>query len=154
MTSLEEAAEDFLAQKQIAVIGVSHTKDAAANFIYRKLKETGHRVFAVNPNAKTVEGDKCYPNLKAIRDGIDGVVVVTRPEVTEQIVRDCVGLKISRVWMHRSIGNSVSDQAVKFCQKNNITIIPGGCPMMFCEPVDFPHKCLRWFFKMTSKLPN
>lgn len=58
---------------------MSHTKDDAANFIYRKLKETRHRVFAVNPNAETVEGDKCHPNLKAIRDGIDAVVVVTRP---------------------------------------------------------------------------
>ncbi len=154
MKSLNEAAKDFMAQKDIAVVGVSHTKDDAANFIYRKLKETGHQVFAVNPNAETVEGDRCYANLKDIPDAIDGVVVVTRPEVTDQIVRDCADLKIPRVWMHRSFGNSVSDQAVKFCRQHDITVIAGGCPMMFCEPVDFPHKCIRWVMHVTGRMPK
>ncbi len=148
--------EDFLAQKRIAVAGVSRSEQGApANLIYRKLKEAGYRVFAVNPNAATVEDDPCYASLKAIPEPVDGVVISTRPEAGEEIVRQCAELGISRVWMHRSFGQgSVSDAAVDFCHKHNIAVIPGGCPMMFCPPVDFGHKCIRWFLKMTGGLPG
>ena len=89
--------------------------------------------------------------------GVDGVVVVTRPEVAEQIVRQCTELGISRVWMHRALGflgTSVSEKAIELGRENNITVIPGGCPMMFCEPVDFGHKCMRWVLYLTGGLPK
>lgn len=157
MPTLNEAVEDFLAQSRIAVAGVSRTRNETANVIYRKLRKAGYRVFAVNPNAETVEDDPCYPDLKSIPEGVDGVVIVTRPEVVEQIVRQCAEMGISRVWMHRSLkfaGSSVSEQAVQFCRQNNIAVIPGGCPMMFCAPVDFGHKCIRWVLKLSGGLPK
>lgn len=151
--ALKTMASDFLAQKRIAVAGVSRSEQDAANAIYQKLRTAGYEVFPINPNADMVEGDKCYPNLKSIPGGVDGVVIVTRPEVTEQIVRECAEVGVARVWMHRSMGNSVSDEAVQFCREHNVEVIPGACPMMFCEPVDFGHKCLRWFFGVTGRLP-
>jgi predicted CoA-binding protein len=148
--------QDFLAQKRIAVAGVSRNpQGAAANFIYHKLRETGHEVFPVNPNAARVEGEACYPNLKAVPQPVDAVVIATRPEVAEQLVRECAEIGVSRVWMHRSFGaGSVSDAATKFCQDHHIAVIPGGCPMMFCQPVDFGHKCMRWFLHLTGGLPK
>jgi len=154
MIPIAQAAEDFLAQKRIAVAGVSRNKDEAANLIYRRLCETGHEVFAINPSAKRVEGQRCYPDLKSVPEKIDGVVMVTRPEATETLVGECVELNIPRVWMHRSLGNSVSENAVEVCRKNGITVIPGGCPMMFCQPVDFGHKCLRWVMTLTGGVPK
>ena len=157
MLTLQQAVADFLAQKRIAVAGVSRTKEDAANGIFRKLRQAGYQVFPVNPNADTFDGEPCYSDLQSIPGGVDGVVIVTRPELTEQIVRQCAEAGVSRVWMHRSlefIGTSVSDQAVQFCRENNITVIPGGCPMMFCEPVDFGHKCLRWLAGLTGGLPR
>jgi predicted CoA-binding protein len=75
--------------------------------------------------------------------------------VTDEIVRQCAELGIRRVWMHRSFGEgSVSQTAVDFCRKNQIAVIPGGCPMMFCEPVDFGHKCMRWILSLTGGLPR
>ena len=152
------AFDEFLAQKRIAVAGVSSTHDDAANLIYRKLRETGHEVFAINPKVQQVEGDPCYPALQAIPGGVDGVVIVTRPEVADQIVHDCADLGIKRVWMHRSLlsmlGGSVSEKAVEFCQQHDIQVIAGSCPMMFCEPVDFGHKCMRWIMDVTGKLPQ
>jgi hypothetical protein len=75
--------------------------------------------------------------------------------VAERIVRECAAVGVSRVWMHRSFGTgSVSETAVKFCNENNITVIAGGCPMMFCEPVDFGHKCMRWILKWSGGLPK
>jgi len=156
MSIFIEKVNDFLAQKHIAVAGVSREpKGSAANLIYQKLKNNGYKVFPVNPQAEKVEGDRCFANLKSIPEKIDGVVICTPPLAADQIVRECAELKISRVWMHRSFGQgSVSDAAKKFCEQNNITVIAGACPMMYCQPVDFGHKCLRWMLGMFGKLPH
>lgn len=155
MPTLNEVVEEFLAQKRIAVAGVSRGGNEAANHIYRKLRDAGYQVFATNPHTGQVEGDVCYPNLAAIPGPVDGVVIATSPAATEQVVRECAELGISRVWMHRSFGQgSVSDGAVEFCREHNIAVIPGGCPMMFCAPVDFGHKCMRWFLGLTGGLPK
>jgi hypothetical protein len=108
-------------------------------------------------NAKTIEGDPCYPDLNSIEGGVDGVLIVTRPEVTEKIVAQCVEAKVPRVWMHRSfkfLGNSISESAVQTCIENGITVIPGACPMMYLKPVDFPHLGLRETLRLIGGLPK
>ena len=154
MNPLRDAVDDFLAQRRIAVAGVSRTESAApANLIYRRLRDAGYAVTAVNPHAAQVEGDPCAPDLASIGGGVDGVVVATRPVDTDKIVRECAHLGIPRVWMHRSFGQgSVSQAAVQFCHEHGIRVIAGACPMMFCEPVDVGHKCLRWVLNVTGGL--
>jgi predicted CoA-binding protein len=156
-TTLEMKVQDFLAQKRIAIAGVSrdNTKHPVGNLIYRRLKKSGHEVFAVNPNMQMFEGDRCYPNLQSIPGGVDGVVIVTRPEITERIVHQCGDAGVRRVWMHRSIGtgSSVSPGAVEYCRQHDIQAIAGACPMMYGEGVDFGHTCLRWLLKLTGGLP-
>jgi predicted CoA-binding protein len=155
MSTLPETITDFLAQKRIAVVGVSRNGGEAANMVYKKLRDGGYQVFPVNPNAKEVEGVDCYANVASIPGGVDGVVIATQPQVTDQVVRECAAAGIARIWMHRSFGpGSVSPEAVDFCRENNIAIIPGGCPLMFCEPVDFGHKCMRWILNVTGGLPK
>ena len=156
MNSLQEKVQDFLAQKRIAVAGVSrNTKGEAANIIYRKLKDSGYQVYAVNPRATEVEGDPCYPDLKSIPEKPEGVVICTPPRAAEDIARECAEVGIPRVWMHRSFGTgSVSDNAAQFCRDNDITVIAGACPMMYCQPVDFGHKCIHWILKVMKKLPE
>jgi predicted CoA-binding protein len=158
MTTLDIKVRDFLAQKRIAVAGVSrnHGNHPVGNLIYRRLKNTGHDVFAVNPNMKTFEGDRCYPNLQSIPGGVDGVVIVTRPETTDRIVHDCRDAGVRRVWMHRSMGkgSSVSPAAVEYCRRHDISVIDGACPMMYGPGVDFGHTCLRWMLTLTGGLPT
>jgi predicted CoA-binding protein len=157
MATLKEAAAEFLSQERIAVSGVSRSGQSAANAIYHKLQDTGHEVFAVNPNAETFEGQPCYPDLKSIPGGVDGVVTVNRPEIVEQIVHECAELGVSRVWMHHSMhsmGTSISEPAVAYCREQGIKVIPGGCPMMFSQPVDFGHKMMRWFSGVSGNLPK
>lgn len=156
--TFETKVHDFLAQKRIAVAGVSrdNSHHPAGNLIYRRLKKTGHEVFAVNPNMQSFEGDRCYPDLRSIPGGVDGVVIITRPDTTEQIVRDCDTAGVRRVWMHRSMakGSSVSPEAVEFCRQHDISVIAGACPMMFGEGVDFGHTCMRWMMQLTGGLPT
>ena len=157
MASLESKINDFLSQKNIGVVGVSNAKPGVANSIYKKLRDSGYQVYAINPNADEVEGDTCYPSLESTPVKVDAVVIGTRPEVTEKIVEDCERLGIKRVWMHHSfnaLGSSRSDKAVEYCHEHDISVIPAGCPMMFCEPVDFGHKCMRWMARMTGNLPK
>jgi predicted CoA-binding protein len=157
--TLEQRVDDFLGQKRIAVAGVSrnHGDHPAGNLIYRRLKSIGHDVFPVNPNIPTFEGDRCYPDLRSIPGGVDGVVIVTRPETTERIVRDCSDAGVPRVWMHQSIASgstSVSPAAVDYCRQHGISVIAGACPMMFGSGVDFGHTCMRWVLRLTGALPG
>ncbi len=149
--------DDFWAQQRIAVAGVSRNNShhPAGNLIYRRLKKTGHQVFAVNPNMETFEGERCYPNLQAIPGSVDGVVIITRPETTEQIVRDCQSAGVHRVWMHQSLakGSSVSPNALEYCRQHDISVIAGGCPMMYGPGVDFGHMCMKWIMKVKGDLP-
>lgn len=154
-TDLESAAKDFLAQRRIAVAGASRKGDTAGNAVYKKLRQEGYETFAVNPNADRIEGDPAYHHLADIPGGVDGVVVATHPDVSASIVEECASLGIERIWLHRSFGQgSVSKEAVAKAREAGITVIPGACPMMFCDPVDVGHKCMRWWLGLTGKLPK
>lgn len=153
---IAEAARDFLAKKKIAVTGVSrHPEDHGSNVVYRRLREQGYEVFAVNPNAGRVEGDKSFPDLKSIPGGVDAVVIGTRPGTAEATMRECVELGIKHVWMHRSFGaGSVSSSATAYGREHGVTVIPGGCPLMFDPVGDGGHKAMKVWFTLTGAVPR
>ncbi len=154
MQSVEEAASAFLANKRVAVTGVSRTpKTHGSNNVYRRLRERGYDVFAVNPNTDRVEGDRCYPDLESIPGGVEAVVIGTRPEIAEDTMRECAELGIKHVWMHRGPGaGSVSDAATAYGRQRGITVIDGGCPLMFAPVSDFGHRLMRVVY--AGKVPK
>ena len=156
MTTIKEAATEFLAKKRIAVTGVSRKPQGhGSNVVYQRLRQRGYQVFAVNPNADQVEGDVCYRNLASIPGGVDAVVIGTRPEIADETMRECADLGIKQVWMHRSFGKgSVSDAAAAYGRKQGITVIDGGCPLMFDPTADVGHKVMRFVFTMTGNVPR
>jgi uncharacterized protein len=154
MSSLDLLVKDFLAQKKIAVVGVSDKRETGCNLGYRKFKQAGYTVSAVNPRLTSFEGDPCYPDLKSIPEKPEAVFILANPKVTEQIVQQCVDLGIRHVWMHCMMGvkpgamasaTSVSPTAVQICRDNGIAVIPGGCPNQYLDP-DFGHKMMRVVF--------
>jgi predicted CoA-binding protein len=156
MTSIKEAASEFLASRRVAVTGVSRKpKSHGGNIVYQRLRQRGYEVFAVNPNADEVEGDACYHDLRSIPGGVDAVVIGTRPEIAEATMRECADLGIKHVWMHRAFGKgSVSDSATEYGRKHGIAVIDGGCPLMFDPTADGAHKVMRFVFTMTGKVPR
>jgi predicted CoA-binding protein len=145
----------FLEQRRLAVVGVSRNSKETANFIYRTLRNRGYQVYAVNPNAGSVEGDTCYPDLAALPEPVGGVLAVTSPEIANDVVRACGDCGIPRVWMHRSFGSgSVSQSAVALGRERGMTVIAGGCPLMYCKPVDPGHRCMRWVLNLMGRLPD
>lgn len=156
MKKLKEAADEFLACKRIAVTGVSRNpKGHGSNAVYKRLRDRGFQVFAVNPNADSVEGDTCYHTLAAIPGGVEAVVIGTRPDQDENTVRECIELGIKRVWMHRSFGaGSVSSKAAALGRDNGVTVIAGGCPLMFEPAADSMHKALRFVCTLSGAAPR
>jgi predicted CoA-binding protein len=154
MSTIKPLVQDFLAQKKIAVVGVSDKRETGCNAAYNRFKAAGYTVIAVNPRLTTFKGDPCYPDLKSIPDKPDAVFILANPKVTEQIVQQCVDLGIKHVWMHCLMGTkpglaasmtSVSLDAVRTCQENGIAVIPGACPNQFLNP-DFGHALMRVMF--------
>jgi hypothetical protein len=154
--TIKEAATEFLAHKRIAVTGVSRNPGAhASNAVYQRLRQRGYEVFAVNPNADEIEGDRCYPDLRSIPGGVEAVVIGTKPEHADETMQECYELGIKNVWMHRAFGaGSVSDSATQYGREHGLKVIDGGCPLMF-EPCSDPgHKAMRFIFKLTGKVPK
>lgn len=151
MSTLDTLVQDFLAQKRIAVVGVSDKRDTGCNLAYKKFRDNDYQVYPVNPRLTTFEGTQCYPDLKSIPQKLDAVFLLTSPKVTEQVVQQCVDLGIKYVWMHCLMGTkpglatsmtSVSQDAVRLCHEKGITVIPGTCPNQFLKP-DVPHTFMR-----------
>lgn len=156
MGKIEDLVQDFLAQKIIAVAGVSDKRDTGCNLIYKKFRKNGYRVYAVNPRITTFDGAPCYPDLISIPEKPDALFMLTSPRVTEQLVQQCVDLGIKHVWMHCLLGTkpglavgstSVSQTAVEMCHANGIAVIPGTCPAQFLKP-DIGHAIMRRLWKL------
>jgi uncharacterized protein len=156
MPTIKEAAAEFLANKRVAVTGVSRQpKGHGSNVVYQRLRQRGYEVFAVNPNADEVEGDPCYHDLRSIPGGVDAVVIGTRPEVAEGTMRECADLGIKHVWMHRSFGaGSVSQAAAEYGRQRGMAVIDGGCPLMFEPTADLGHKAMRFVFTLRGSVPK
>ena len=156
MQTMKQAAADFLAGQRVAVTGVSRNPQGhGSNAVYQRLRQRGYDVYAVNPNADVVEGDSCYSNLKSIPDGVDWVVIGTKPEAAEATIRECADLGIRRVWMHRGPGQgSVSPAAAEYGRRHGITVIEGGCPCMFDPTADPGHKAMRFVLTLTGNVPR
>lgn len=160
MAQIDNLVQAFLAQKRIAVVGVSNTRPSGANFNYEKFKTAGYDVYPVSPHAESFQGQPCYPDLKSIPVKPDAVFVFASPRVAEIIARQCVELGIKHLWMHCMMGvkpglmtgaSSVSPEAVQLCRENGISVIPGTCPAQFINP-DFGHLLMRGLWRMMGNL--
>jgi uncharacterized protein len=140
-------------QKGGAVLVI--TANGAADLFSGSVRERGYDVFAVNPNADEVEGDRAYRDLHSIPGGVGAVVIGTRPEIADETVRECAELGIEHVWMHRGPGaGSVSKTAADYGRARGLTVIDGGCPCMFGPTADPGHKVMRALFTLTGNVPK
>ena len=156
MPTMKDATAAFLATKRIAVTGVSRNpKGHGSNVVYQRLRDRGYEVFAVNPNADEVEGDPCFDRVTDIPDGVGAVVIATHPKDSGQVMQDCVEAGVTRVWMHRSVGGgSVSADATTFGRENGVTVIDGGCPLMYGKASDFGHRMMGTVLRITGTVPR
>ncbi len=160
MAKIDDLVKDFLAQKSVAVVGVSDKRETGCNANYDRFKKAGYKVYAINPHLPQFRGEPCYPDLKSVPEKVDAVFILANPRVTDQVVKDCVDLGIKHVWMHCLMGtkpglgsgaSSVSPEAVEVCRKNGIAVIPGSCPNQFLN-ADFGHAMMRGLWRLVGNL--
>jgi hypothetical protein len=155
MVPVSKPVSDFLSGKRFAVTGVSRSGNLPSNAIYRRLLASGYEAIPVNPAATSVEGVPCYPDLGSIPGRVDGVIVASHPDVSLQLVRQCADLGVKNVWFHRAFGDgSVSLAAVEECRTRGISCLLGGCPLMYCGPVDPVHRLMRWWLRLRHRVPG
>ena len=146
-----QSVNNFLAQKIIAVAGVSRNERKFGNAAYNELKKKGYKVYPVNPNMNEMMGEKCYPDLHSLPEKPGGVFICLKAQETEKVVKEAAELKINNIWMQQG---SESSEAIKYCRQNNIDVVHNECILMFVEPLLFGHKAHRWIKGIFGRLPN
>jgi len=150
-----ELIDEFLAQKRLALVGVSHDPKDFSRNMFRELTRRGYDMVPVNPNLTEVDGALCFDCLQDVAPAVAGALVMTPPDQTEQVVRDCAEAGIKRVWLHRGVGTgAVSRDAVDFCDDHGLSVIAGYCPYMFLDDTPAFHRVHRFFFKLTGRYPS
>lgn len=150
-----ETIEDFLAQKRIAIIGISRDPKELSRLLFEELCHRGYDVVPVNPNATEVLGQPCFARVQDVQPPVDAALLMTTPQVTEAVVSDCAAAGIRRVWMYRGGGQgAVSQKALDFCQEHGIQVVPGQCPFMFLPGAGGVHKFHGFIRRIFGKYPK
>jgi uncharacterized protein len=150
-----ETIEDFLAQKRIAMVGISRDPASFSASLYKELRRRGYDVVPVNPHMQEVEGRRCFARVQDIQPPVDAALLMTCSEATETVVHDCDEANIRRVWMYRAVGEgAVNEKAVEFCRDRGIQVVPGQCPLMFLPKAGGIHLVHGVFRKITGRYPR
>lgn len=150
MSATRSAVDAVLGVRTLAVVGVSRQTQSFANAVYRTLKERGYRVIPVNPFAVRLEGDACYPSVRAVPERVGSALVFLPREQTEAVVQEIVEAGIKNIWLQRG---TETTGAVELCRRQGVNVVSGECVMMFLDPVGGPHRFHRWIRKVTHRLP-
>lgn len=153
-TSLETIHE-FLAQKRIAMIGVSREPSSFSVRLFQELIRRGYDLVPVNPHTPNVFGHPCFARVQDVTPPVQAALLITSPEITETVVEDCARVGVRLVWMHRGIGEgAVSPKAVAFCHEQGIEVIAGECPFMFLSKSEAVHRLHGFLHKITGRYPR
>ena len=149
-----ELIREFLAQKRLAVAGVSHEPREFSRMLFRELRKRGYEAIPVNPAAMEIDGVTSYPRVQDIQPGVENVLLMTSPAVTNVVVQDCAAAGVKRVWMYRAGGKgAVSPEAVAYCESHGMKVVPGECPYMFWEHNGL-HRVHGWVRRIEGRYPS
>lgn len=154
MPTTQDDVRDFLAQRRIALVGLSRNPKDFSRVVFREMSQRGYDMVPVNPAAGELEGRRCFARVQEIAPRVDGVLIMTAPGETDHIVHDCAEAGVRRVWMHRGGGQgAVSQEAADFCHQNGIRLVEGYCPLMFLSGTPFFHRVHGFFMKILGGYP-
>ena len=149
-----EVIHDFLAQKRLALVGVSRDSKAFSRTLFRDLRDRGYDMVPVNPEADEIDGAHCYKRVQDVDPAVEGAIVMTPAEKSEQVVQDCVAAGVERVWLHRGAGvGAVSEAAVRTCREFELQVVEGECPFMFLPHSQWVHRAHGLFRQLSGRYP-
>jgi len=142
--------DEFLKCRRIAIAGVSRNPRDFSAGLFREFLKRGYDAVPVNPNAAQVEGRTCYPRVQDIQPPVEAALLVTRPEVSARVVKDCAEASIHLVWMLRT----ADPAATEFYRQHGLGIIAGYCPYLFLPEAAWFHRLHGWFMRLTGAYPD
>jgi len=155
LASTGDLINEFLRQRRIAIVGVSRKKAHFSRAVVNDFRKRGYDVVPYNPYETEIDGLRTFPDVCSIDPPVDGVIVMTPPEVTESVVADCFQAGVTRIWIHRGAGKGASNSAaIAFCNSHNIKVIDGQCPLMFLSNAGAVHRIHGWIRKFTGTYPH
>ena len=146
---MNQDIQDFIQGKRIAVVGVSRSGKKFGNIIYTELKQRGYQVSIVHPEAQEIGGERCYPNLAALRGQVDGVMVCVSPRQSAQVIKEAVDAGIRSIWLQLG---AESTEALAVARELGVTSITGKCILMYVQPVRSFHGWHRAFARLVGQL--
>ena len=120
---MSENIETMLAAETFAVVGASTNPRKYGYIAYKTLKTAGKTVYPVNPRAKEIEGDPCYPSVAELPEKPEVVVSIVPPALTEKLVEQLAEQGIGNLWMQPG---AESAAAVAGAEKHGIATVHGG----------------------------
>jgi predicted CoA-binding protein len=147
--------DDFLGQKRLLVVGVSRNPKDFTRTLFRELRGRGYDAIPINPELPEVDGVRCFAHAAEVAPPAEGALLLTKPSVTDRVVRECADAQVRTVWMYRAVGaGAVSRGAVEFCRSRGIRVIEGECPFMFLPGAGFPHQFHGFCRKLLGTYPR
>jgi hypothetical protein len=143
--------DEFLSHKSVALVGVSRNGKGFGHTIRKELVAKGYTVHLVHHEVDAVAGQPCSRTLAALASQVTGVIMVTPPARTEQLVREAKDAGIGRVWLQQG---AETEQAIRFCAEHGLSVVHGQCILMFAEPTGFPHGLHRWLRRSFGGKPS
>jgi len=151
MTTKKQIIDDILSQKDLAIVGCSRDSRKFGSNVLKELKKRGFNLYPIHRQAKELECLPCYSAIEYLPDNVRTLILITPPEQTEILVREASEKGIQRIWMQQG---AESQNAIHYCQENNILYVSGECIMMFAEPVGAIHWVHRAIWKLIGKYPK
>jgi predicted CoA-binding protein len=155
LETTKKQINDFLSNKNIALIGISRNPKNFTRSVFRELKQREYNVIPVNPYADEIEGVICYPNVESIKHKIDSALIFTSTLITLNIVEELVKKDVKNIWIYNGDDkNKLLKTLAEDLKKKNINIIQGYCPFMFLPGTQFPHRLHGFFVKLFGSYPS
>lgn len=153
MTTIQDV-QDFLALHRIAMVGVSRNPKDFSRLLFREMCNRGYDVVPINLVADVIDGRECFHSLQALKEPVEGVLVMTPCQASLQVVQDCAAAGIRSVWIYRAGGQgAVSPEATAYCAENGIRVVDGYCPFMFFSETKFVHRVHGFIQKIIKRYP-
>lgn len=146
---MKQAIEDFVGGKRVAVVGVSRSGKKFGNIVLTELRGCGYEVFAVNASAQQIDGEPCYPNITALKDKVDGVIVCVSPSQAQPVLEEAAAIGLRNVWLQQGVE---TPELGKLGQDLGLNLVSGKCILMYAQPVRSFHAWHRTFARLFGQL--
>jgi hypothetical protein len=147
--TMNQAIQDFVEAKRIAVVGVSRSGKKFGNSAATELKARGYETFIVHPETQEIGGERCYPNMAALQGQVDGVLICVAPQQAESVLRQAVEAGVKKIWLQQGAESSAVLAAAR---QMGVEPVTGKCILMYAQPVQGFHRWHRAFCRLVGQL--